>query len=475
MLQIKFYIENLNFFEVYSSTLEIAVIFVTIVIIVMGIIRLYFLSTSRNSTFSKKVYGNPLVSIHLPICNEPPKLVLKTIESVEKLQYSNFELLIISNNTLDKNLWKPIEEKIADLDHRFKFLHKDKIKGFKAGALNYGLGYTNSSANYIFTLDADYVLNKDAIDVAIGTIQKMEVDLLQFPQSYRNISPETNGVEINYKHYFDCYLSSKKSAILALPTGTLTLIDTKVFNNGYLWPTDSITEDASLGVDLVSRKMKIAFCNYIIGKGTMPTESKDYSKQFKRWVFGNFQVLAKVWKVNGISIMNKIHLSTLLTAWLNLLGFVFLILFLAIPLLIIGTHTGETIFYTGLSAIALHCLFQFFIFNKIAGYNLKKGWNGFLIHLGLLEIGSFYWMNYFVSKNKPFIRTNKFIAPVSSTNKLYIFPLIVFALGIICFLNQYNILGVVICAFSIQLIYAKFHKDQEIIWSKFNLYKKSKK
>lgn len=462
---------SVSFFEIYSAAIFIGMLVVSALLIILGSIRLYFLNRSNKTSYSSDVKGSPKVSIHLPICNEPPNLVLKTIESICSLDYENFELLVISNNTSNESLWKPVEKFILDLDNRFKFIHISEVKGYKAGALNFALDSVCNDADYIFTVDADYVLNCDALNVALGTIQERDVQLLQFPQAYRNVSLETSGIEINYKHYFDCYLSSTTSKILALPTGTLTLINRAVFDEGYLWPTDSITEDASLGVELVNKDMKLAFCNHVIGKGTMPTESEDYGKQFKRWVFGNFQVLAKVWNTSGISLGNKIHLSTLLTAWINLLGFVFILMTVALPLLFLDNTNAEFVLLLGMFNVFLHCLFQLIIYMNIADNNLKKAWNGFLVHLGLIEIGAFYWMNYFISKEKPFVRTNKFLSASSTTNRFYIFPIILFVISALCFTLQNNLVAILIGLFGLQMMQAKFHKDQEIIWSKFNFYK----
>src|SRR5690606_39345867 len=50
----------------------------------------------------------PFVSIHLACCNEPPEMVITIIESLRNLDYANFEVLVIDNNTRDEALWKQI-------------------------------------------------------------------------------------------------------------------------------------------------------------------------------------------------------------------------------------------------------------------------------------------------------------------------------------------------------------------------------
>ncbi|WP_378186996.1 glycosyltransferase family 2 protein [Aquimarina sp. W85] len=441
-------------------------------IVVLGSVRLYFL---RNS-YKPAIYQSPTkklkVSIHLPVCSEPPSIVLKTIASLTTLSYQNFELIVVSNNTSNTKLWHPIRDKINTLDSRFKFFHQEKIEGYKAGALNFALKKTSKDAAYIFTLDSDYELNSEGLSMAIGAIENSNVDVMQFPQAYRNVCSNTLGMELNYKHYFDCYLSCQQSHVMALPTGTLTVIKKEIFDNNIKWPTDSITEDASFGIDLIEQNKTIGFCNKIIGKGTMPTDPKDYKKQFERWVFGNFQVLHKVWKSNAITFRHKIHLSTLLTAWLNLIGFILLLMLIAFPLLVFGISHADLIYSIGFVGILLHCLFQFIIFRKISKHKTINSWNGFLIHLGLVEIGAFYWMNYFIKRDKPFLRTNKFLSKKSTSNTWYFLPSVLLLTSIVLYGLSHHLLATCTLIFGLQLAYAKYHKDQELTWSRFNLFKK---
>ncbi|HEX5034816.1 MAG TPA: glycosyltransferase, partial [bacterium] len=81
----------------------------------------------------------PMVSIHLACCKEPPEMVIATIDSLAKLDYPNFEVLVVDNNTPDPELWKPVEKRCQELGSRFRFFSLGKWPGFKAGALNFAL------------------------------------------------------------------------------------------------------------------------------------------------------------------------------------------------------------------------------------------------------------------------------------------------------------------------------------------------
>jgi exo-beta-1,3-glucanase (GH17 family) len=55
----------------------------------------------------------PFVSIHLACCNEPPEMVILTLDSLAALDYQNYEVLVIDNNTKREDVWKPVEEHCA--------------------------------------------------------------------------------------------------------------------------------------------------------------------------------------------------------------------------------------------------------------------------------------------------------------------------------------------------------------------------
>ena len=76
-----------------------------------------------------------MVSIHLAAYNEPPDMLIQTIQSLEAIHYPRFEVVIIDNNTKDPEVWQPVEEYCRDRPG-VTFVHVDPWPGFKSGALN---------------------------------------------------------------------------------------------------------------------------------------------------------------------------------------------------------------------------------------------------------------------------------------------------------------------------------------------------
>ena len=71
----------------------------------------------------------------MPAYFEPPEMLKQTLDAVARLDYPNFECVVIINNTPDPEFWQPIQDHCRALGERFKFINAEKVEGFKAGAL----------------------------------------------------------------------------------------------------------------------------------------------------------------------------------------------------------------------------------------------------------------------------------------------------------------------------------------------------
>src|SRR5258708_11922109 len=67
----------------------------------------------------------PKVSIHIPAYREPPEMLKATLDAVARLQYPDFECVVVINNTPDPAYWQPIEAHCRALGDRFKFVNAD--------------------------------------------------------------------------------------------------------------------------------------------------------------------------------------------------------------------------------------------------------------------------------------------------------------------------------------------------------------
>jgi len=64
---------------------------------------------------------------------------MATLRALAALDYPNYEVLVVDNNTPDEETWQPVEKICRELGPRFRFIHLENWPGFKSGALNFGL------------------------------------------------------------------------------------------------------------------------------------------------------------------------------------------------------------------------------------------------------------------------------------------------------------------------------------------------
>ncbi len=69
-------------------------------------------------------------------------MLIETLDALAALDYPDYEVLVIDNNTRDEAVWRPVQEHCQKLGSRFRFFHVNPLAGFKAGASNFALRET---------------------------------------------------------------------------------------------------------------------------------------------------------------------------------------------------------------------------------------------------------------------------------------------------------------------------------------------
>jgi len=236
----------------------------------------------------------PLVSIHVPAYNEPPELLKETLDALAALDYPNFEVLVIDNNTKDPAVWEPVEAHCAQLGPRFRFFHVDPLAGFKAGALNYALRQTDPSAEVVAVIDADYVVHPLWLRNLVPAFQDPEVAIAQAPQDYRDADQNAFKAMCmaEYRGFFLLGMVTRNERNAIIQHGTMTMIRRSALVEADGWAEWCITEDAELGLRLFEAGYKALYIPYTYGRGLMPDSFSDFKKQRYRWAYGAVRILA---------------------------------------------------------------------------------------------------------------------------------------------------------------------------------------
>ncbi len=388
--------------------------FFLMLIISHSLVKIYFALLPKKEVVKKEVKG--FVSIHVPTHNEPPEMVINTLNAIKQLEYSDYEVLVIDNNTKDEFVWKPVEQYCKNLGSNFKFYHVEGLKGYKAGALNYLNDKIDPRTQYVAIIDADYELSPTFITSALSYFTDEKIAFVQFPQSYKNVNASNQGLVLEYEHFFKMYLQSALWYNSVNITGTLTVLDVKILRalNGY--NIYSITEDADLGLRFMLHGYKGVYIDSTLGKGLMPYDLDSYKKQKRRWARGNVQVLKNYKRdilLSNIDIKQKAAIILQLFAWLNFTLIPISILYItAIISLIFSKHITESLITSSVvasSSLGLYVVLTFVAFFLLfwKEHTFSSIVRAVGIHLGMNPIYSTALFIALFNKNNHFDRTNK--------------------------------------------------------------------
>lgn len=240
----------------------------------------------------------PKVSIHVPCYNEPPHMVIETMNALAKLDYPNLEVLIVDNNTKDEAVWKPLEKHCAKLGPRFRFFHLPSWPGFKAGALNFALTQTAPDVAVVGVIDSDYIVEKNWLRATIPYFDKSDVAIVQAPQDYRD-GDESLFKRMCYWEYagfFHIGMVQRNERNAIIQHGTMTLIRKSALQNVKGWAEWCICEDAELGLRLFEKGLEAVYLEHSFGRGLIPDSFGGYKTQRFRWAYGAVQILKRHWR-----------------------------------------------------------------------------------------------------------------------------------------------------------------------------------
>jgi len=362
----------------------------------------------------------PKVSIHVPCYNEPPHMVMQTLNALARLDYPNFEVLVIDNNTKDEAVWRPLEAFCDQLGERFRFFHLPKWPGYKAGALNFGLDQTAPDAEIVGVIDSDYQVTPDWLRKTIPYFQRPEVGFVQSPQDYRDWEGEVFKTMINWEYagFFHIGMVQRNEDNAIIQHGTMTLIRKTALEEVGRWGEWCITEDADLGLRLFEHGYEAVYMPDSFGKGLVPDSFSGYKTQRFRWAYGAVQIMKRHWREflpghNKLSRGQKYHFVTGWLPWfadaahliVGLAGVFWTLLLLCLPkyfefpptvfmiptLAVFGFKIGASLW---LYRARVKCTFGQKIGAAVAGMALTH------------TVGRAIWQGLFTS-GRPFVRTPK--------------------------------------------------------------------
>ncbi|HEY8985043.1 MAG TPA: glycosyltransferase, partial [Streptomyces sp.] len=233
----------------------------------------------------------PMVSIQVPIHAEPPEVVMGTLDALSRLDYPDYEVVVIDNNTADESLWRPVEEHCARLGERFRFLHVEGITGAKAGALNWARPQIDPRAELLGVVDADYIVEPNWLTDTVGYFEDPGTGFVQCPHAYRDYesSAFTRLANAEYALFFAAHMVSLDENGAGLTVGTMSVIRLAALDKSGGWAEWCMTEDSELAIRIHASGYESVYLQHAYGRGLVPETWNGYKKQRFRWTYGPVQ------------------------------------------------------------------------------------------------------------------------------------------------------------------------------------------
>ncbi|WP_460147490.1 glycosyltransferase [Pseudomonas sp. H2_H03] len=362
----------------------------------------------------------PKVSIHVPCYNEPPEMVKQTLDALAALDYPDYEVLIIDNNTKDPAVWEPVRDYCETLGPRFKFFHVAPLAGFKGGALNYLIPHTAKDAEVIAVIDSDYCVSPNWLKHMVPHFADPKIAVVQSPQDYRDQNESTfkKLCYAEYKGFFHIGMVTRNDRDAIIQHGTMTMTRRSVLEE-LGWADWCICEDAELGLRVFEKGLSAAYYHDSYGKGLMPDTFIDFKKQRFRWAYGAIQIIKRHTasllrgKDTELTRGQRYHFLAGWLPWvadgMNIFFTVGALLWSA-AMIIVPTRVDPPLLIFAIPPLALF-VFKvgkiIFLYRRAVGVNLKDAFCAALTGLALSHTIAKAVLYGFFTSSIPFFRTPK--------------------------------------------------------------------
>lgn len=267
----------------------------------------------------------PEVDVFVPVYDEPIDVVRPTLEAATRLRGRSQVWL------LDDACRDDLRELTVALG--VGYLPRRATEGAKAGNINHALALT--SAPFVVVLDCDHVPRPELLERTLPHLTDPDVAFVQTPQHYANAgaNPVAAAAWGQQALFFGPIAVGKDAWGAMFCCGTNVVFRREALESVGGFPTDSVTEDFELSVQLQERGWRTVYVPEVLASGFGPDDMSGYVSQQLRWARGCLSALPRILRS---SLPAGQRLQYLLSSSFFLTGWTFLV-YLSMPVLRILT------------------------------------------------------------------------------------------------------------------------------------------
>jgi poly-beta-1,6 N-acetyl-D-glucosamine synthase len=276
------------------STLVSLFIFLTVLLFRYFIVLIAAYLYLTRYTFNVVEGYFPFVSIIVPVYNEG-KVVRESIMSLLRLDYSNYEIIIVNDGSTDDT---------ADVARTLVGYQKgsygdvkvsliNKPNGGKARALNAGISY--SKAEIVLCMDGDSQLSEDSVRMAVRHFSDPEIGAVA--GNVKVLNRKKLFTDLQALEYIEGLNMARAAQsffkLVNIIPGPIGLFRKKAIEDAGYYSSDTFAEDADLTLKILARNWKIYYEPRAISYTEAPEKLYQLLKQRYRWTRGILQAIRK--------------------------------------------------------------------------------------------------------------------------------------------------------------------------------------
>ena len=278
---------------VYSSIVALVIFLFILLFRYFGILFLAYFYITKYTVETHSNFS-PFISIIIPAYNEGINLNA-SIGSLLKLNYSNYELIIVNDGSKDNT--KEIGKSLVGIRNgktsKVKVSMISKPNGGKAKALNAGIQY--SEADFVVCMDGDSVLTPDTLKNAIRHFEDPNIGAVAGNVKIANRRKWLTDLQaLEYVEGLNLARAAQGHVkMVNIIPGPIGMFRKETLKDVGFYSSDTFAEDADLTLKILSLGWKINYEPMAQALTEAPVKLQQLLKQRYRWTRGILQAIRK--------------------------------------------------------------------------------------------------------------------------------------------------------------------------------------
>ena len=239
----------------------------------------------------------PSVTVQLPIFNEL-YVVERLLDAIALLEYpkEKLEIQVLDDSTDEtRSLCETKAKALKQQGLNIKYIHRSHRKGFKAGALAYGL--ERAKGELIMIFDADFVPKPHTLLNMVNNFADPRVGMVQARWTHINrqysLLTEIQALMLD-GHFVIEQTARNRSGCFFNFNGTAGIWRARAIADAGGWQHTTVTEDLDLSYRVQLRGWRCVYLPHIVVPAELPVEMNSFKSQQFRWAKGASQVAKKL-------------------------------------------------------------------------------------------------------------------------------------------------------------------------------------